>query len=104
METRSNLPNAAKIIKEAREALDKAKEAEKLIEKSVFEWTKHNRKWIRGKKKKKPEQSDKTPHTEGATSGRWLETFAKQLQPEGTLKNDGDLNKMKTFKFKNGKY
>ena len=98
METRSNLPNAAKIIKEAREALDKAKEAEKLIEKRVFEWTKHNRRWIRGKKKKKPEQSDKTPHTEGATSGRWLETFAKQLQPEGTLKNDGDLTKMKTFK------
>ena len=64
----------------------------------MSEWTKHNRRWIRGKKKKKPEQSDKTPHTEGATSGRWLETFAKQLQPEGTLKNDGDLTKMKTFK------
>ena len=89
METRSNLPNAAKILKEAREALDKAEEAEKLIEKSVSEWTKHNRRWIRGKKKKNPEQSDKTPHTEGATSGRWLETFAKQLQPEGTLKMMG---------------
>ena len=98
IETRSNLPNAVKIINEAREALDKAEEAEKLIEKRVSEWQKDNRKWIRGKKKKKQEQSNKTPHTEGATGGRWLETFAKQLQPEGTLKNDGDLTKMKTFK------
>ena len=85
IETRSNLPNAVKIISEAREALDKAEEAEKLIEKRVSEWQRDNRKWICGKKKKKQEQSNKTPDTEGGNI-RWLETFTKQLQPEGTLK------------------
>ena len=38
IETRSNLPNAVKIISEARAALDKAEENEKLIEKRVSEW------------------------------------------------------------------
>ena len=28
----------------------------------------------------------------------WLETFAKQLQPQGTIKAYGDLTKMKIFK------
>ena len=53
IETRSNLPNAVKIISEAREALDKAEESEKMIEKMVSEWQRDNKKWIRGKKKKK---------------------------------------------------
>ena len=66
METRGNLPNAAKIVKDAREALDKAEEAEKLLEKSVSEWTKNNRRWVLGKKKKKPKHGEKTS---GATSG-----------------------------------
>ena len=49
-----------------------------------------------GKKKKKPEQV--CEKTSGGVSGRWLETLAKQLQPEGILKNDGVLTNMKTFK------
>ena len=97
IDTRSNLPNALKIKEDAREALDKAEEAEKLIEKRVTEWQKENRKWIRGKKKKKPEQSNTTLDT-GGGNARWLESFAKQLQPQGTLKADGDLTKMKIFK------
>ena len=52
IETRSNLPNAVKIISEARAALDKAEENEKLIEKRVSEWQSNNKKWIRGKRGK----------------------------------------------------
>merc|ERR1712215_188323 len=95
METQGNLPNAAKIVKDAREALEKVEAAENLLEKNVSDWTKNNRRWVRGKKKKKQEQCEKTS---GAVSGRWLETLAKQLQPEGTLKNDGVLTNMKIFK------
>merc|ERR1712055_320605 len=54
-------------------------------------------KWIRGKKKKKPEKSNTTP-VAASGNARWLESFAKQLQPQGTLKADGDLTKMKIFK------
>merc|ERR1711888_79880 len=62
----------------------------------MSDWTKNNRRWVRGKKKKKKEQV--CEKTSGAVSGRWLETLAKQLQPDETLKNDGVLNNMKTFK------
>ena len=57
--------------------------------KNVADWTKTNRRWVRGKKKKKPEQV--CEKTMGGASGRWLE-------PEGTLKNDGVLTNMKNFK------
>ena len=79
IDTRSNLPNASKIRGEAIEALAKAEEAERLIEKRVTEWGKENLKWICGKKKKKQEQSTKTP-VKGGGNTRWLESFAKQLQ------------------------
>ena len=65
IETRSNLPNAQKVRGEAIEALAKAEEAERLVEKKVTEWGKENLKWIRGKKKKKPEKSNTTPDAGG---------------------------------------
>ena len=74
IDTRSNLPNAAKVKGEAREALDKAEEAEKLIEEREEQWQKDNRKWIRGRKKKKPEESHVTSDT-GAKNSKWLESF-----------------------------
>ena len=49
-----------------------------------------------GKKKKKTQQV--AEKTVGGVSGRWLENIANQMQPEGTLKNDGLLTNMKNFK------
>ena len=62
IETRSNLPNAVKIISEARAALDKAEENEKLIEKRVSEWQSNNKKWICGKRGKKKNKSRVIKH------------------------------------------
>ena len=56
MESRASLPNSAKIVKDARDALEKIETAENLLEKNVVDWTTTNRRWIRGKKKKKPAQ------------------------------------------------
>ena len=67
----------------------------------MSDWQNKNKKWIRGKKgkKKNKEPSTKTTDTESSNT-RWLETFAKELRPEGTLNNDGDrdLTNMKAFK------
>ena len=99
IETRSNLPNAPKIINEAKVALEKAEKDEQSIEKLMSDWQSKNKKWKRGKrgKKKNKEPSTKMTDTESGNI-RWLETFAKQLKSEGTLSNDGDLTNMKAFK------
>ena len=76
----------------------KAEKDEEHIEKIVSDWQSKNKKWVRGKrgKKKTKEPTTKTTETEGSNV-RWLEAFAKQLQPEGTLSNDGELTNMKAF-------
>ena len=89
-------PNSKKVVRDAREALEKNETAEDVLEKSVVDWTSTNRRFIRGKKKKKTQQV--AEKTVGGVSGRWLETIDNQIQPEGTLKNDGLLTNMKNFK------
>merc|ERR1711888_18776 len=59
METRSSLPQAGKIISEAKLALEKSEKDEQAIEKLVSDWQNKNKKWIRGKKKKKGERGKK---------------------------------------------
>ena len=97
MQTRDNIPQVGKIISDAKIAFDKSEKDEQIIEKKVNDWTAKNKKWLRGKgKKKKKESGAKT--TEKESNTRWLETFAKELKPEGNLKNDGDLTAMRAFK------
>ena len=93
MQTRDNIPQAGKIISDAKIAFDKSEKDEQIIEKKVSDWQAKNKKWLRGKgKKKKKESGAKT--TEKESNTRWLETFAKELKPEGNLKNYGDLTSM----------
>ena len=97
MQTRDSIPQAGKIISDAKIALDKSEKDEQVIEKKVSDWQAKNKKWLRGKgKKKKKEAGTKT--TEKESNTRWLETFAKELKPEGNLENDGDLTAMRAFK------
>ena len=97
MQTRDNIPQAGKIISDAKIAFDKSEKDEQIIEKKVNDWMAKNKKWLRGKRKeKKKESGAKT--TEKESNTRWLETFAKELKPEGNLKNDGDLTAMRAFK------
>ena len=63
--SQSSLPNAQKVRGDAIEALAKAEEAERLVEKKVTEWETANLNWIRGKKKKKPEENNATPEAGG---------------------------------------
>ena len=97
MQTRDNIPEASKIIRDAKIALDKFEKDEQVIEKKVSDWTAKNLKWLRGKRKEKKKESG-TKTTEKESNTRWLETFAKELKPEGNLKNDGDLTAMPAFK------
>ena len=53
METRASIPQAGKIISEAKIALDKSEKDEQVIEKKVSDWQNKNKKWLRGKKEKK---------------------------------------------------
>ena len=97
METRNNVPQASKLINDAKTAFDKSINDEQTIEKKVKDWTTKNNNWLRNKRKeKKKETVAKTTEREGNT--RWLETFARELKPEGNLKNDGDLTAMRAFK------
>ena len=76
--------------------MGKIEAAEDGLEKIVKDWTSTNRRFIRGKKKKKTQQV--AEKTVGGVNGRWLETIANQMQPEGTLNNDALLTNMKKFK------
>ena len=72
---------------------------EQAIEKKVKDWTAKNRNWLRNKrkeKKKETEESAKT--TDSGGKARWLESFARELKPDGNLKNDGDLTAMRAWK------
>ena len=53
METRASIPQAGKIISEAKIALEKSERDEQVIEKKVTDWQNKNKKWLRGKKGKK---------------------------------------------------
>ena len=85
--SQSNLQNAQKVRGDAIDALAKAEEAERLVEKKVTEWETANLKWIRGKKKKKkkPEADNATPEAGGEVrmKSAWLASFEKQLQHRG---------------------
>ena len=84
MQTRGNIPQAGKIISDAKMALDKSEKDEQVIEKKVSDWQAKNKKWLRGKKGKKKNKESGTKTTEKESNTRWLETFAKELRPEGT--------------------
>ena len=66
----------------------------------VAEWSTLNLRWLKGKKKKKPEKRATVPDAgvEVRMKSTWLASFEKQLQPQGTLKADGDVTQMKIFK------
>ena len=63
--SRSNLSNAQKVKTDAIEALAQAEEAELSLEKRVSEWGTLNLKWLKGKKKNKPEKRDIVPDAGG---------------------------------------
>ena len=99
METRPTVPEANKLINDAKTAWDKSVNDEQTIEKKVKDWTTKNRNWLRNKRKeKKKDRVQQAKTTESGGNARWLETFARELKPEGNLKNDGDLTAMRAFK------
>ena len=52
-----------------------------------------------GKKKKRTLQvAEKPTGAAGGVSGQWILNIANKMEPEGTLKNDGRLTEMKSFK------
>ena len=99
MDTRPNVPEANKLIKDAKTAFDKSINDEQAIEKKVKDWTAKNRNWLRNKRKeKKKETVESAKTTDSGGKARWLETFARELKPERNLKNDGDLTAMRAWK------
>ena len=68
METRNNVPQASKLINDAKAAFDKSINDEQAIEKKVKDWTTKNKNCLRNKrKKKKKETGAKTTEREGNT-------------------------------------
>ena len=99
MDTRPNVPEANKLIKDAKTAFDKSINDEQAIEKKVKDWTAKNRNWLKNKRKeKKKETVESAKTTDSGGKARWLETFARELKPERNLKNDGDLTAMRAWK------
>ena len=99
LEGHTELTVATKVQKDAKEALAKIEAAEDGLDKGIKDFKSANRKYIMGKKKKKTQQvAEKPAGAAGGVSGRWIENIANNMQPEGTLKNDGWLTEMKSFK------
>ena len=99
METRPTVPEANKLINDAKTAWDKSVNDEQTIEKKVKDWTTKNRNWLRNKRKEKKKdtvQPEKTTDSWG--KARWFETFTRELKPDRNLKNDGDLTEMRAWK------
>ena len=57
METRNNVPQASKLISDAKIAFDKSINDEQMIEKKVKDWTTKNKNWLRNKRKEKKKET-----------------------------------------------
>ena len=80
METRPTVPEANKLINDAKTAWDKSVNDEQTIEKKVKDWTTKNRNWLRNKRKeKKKDRVQQAKTTESWNHMRRVKTFNEAI-------------------------
>ena len=78
--------------------MEKSVKDEEAMEDKVATWKSTNRKWLRKKTKAKEKGEPVKADNPNGNRTRWLENFARDLKPDSTLKDDGDLSAMKQWK------
>ena len=91
-------PGVESCKKDAKDALEKVLKDEETVEDKVATWRRTNRKWLQKKTKAKEKGEPVKTDNPNGNRTRWLENFARDLKPDSTLKDDGDLTAKKQWK------